>query len=310
MMPVVDLSDVAAIRALNMDTKMPVSASDRLVQTHELHVPRRAVGSGIRVRCYRSAGLTGKLPVVLYFHPGLFFGTLEMDHARCMRFASEAGCVVVSVDYRLAPEHPFPAGIEDGYDCLTWLASQPHVLGVDPARICIAGCSTGATLAAGVTLMARDLNGPALVLQLLVCPTLDDRLDTPSMREFHDPAAMEAGRVGAEHTWNYYLGKERSHVSPYAAPAREANLVGLPPTHVITAEYDSVRDEGIDYAVRLVRAGVPTELHHFPGCFHAFDFVARTAAISRRAMDEQLAMLRRVFGVPRFQLSPGVHESE
>jgi acetyl esterase/lipase len=312
MMPVVDLSDVQKIRALNMSTQMPVSASDRLVSTQEHIVPRNHDASDTRVRVYRPHGSDETLPAIIYCHPGLFFGTLEMDHARCMRFASEVHCVVVAVDYRLAPEHRFPAGLEDCYDTLCWIASNPSSLNIDPARIAVAGCSTGATLAAALALLARERGGPAIAFQLLVCPTLDDRLETPSMQEYKDAGPMEAGKIGSAHTWRYYLGDDRSVVSPLAAPARAASLVGLPPALVITAEYDCVRDEGIDYALRLVRAGVPCELHHFPGCFHAFDFVARTAAVSKRALDEQVAVLRRVFDIrrahPSAQASPAARE--
>lgn len=298
MMPVIDLSDVRAMRALNQETKLPVSPSDGSVQTNELLVPRRDDASAVRVRVYRPHQSTQALPAILYCHPGLIFGTLEMDHARCLRFASEVGCVVVSVDYRLAPEHPFPAGIEDCYASLAWMEAKADDLNIDASRIAVAGCSTGATLAAALALMARDRGGPALVFQILVCPALDDRLRTASMTEFADPAPMEAGRVGAEHLWRYYLGEPRDNVSLYAAPGRAEDLSGLPPTYLITAEFDCLRDEGIDYALRLMRAGVPTELHHFSGCFHAFDLVVRTAAVSQRSVDEQVAVLRRALAAP------------
>jgi acetyl esterase len=298
MMPVVDLSDIQAIRALNQETKMPVSPSYQLVETSERLVPRPDGASAVRVRVYRPHQSTQTLPALLYCHPGLFFGTLEMDHARCMRFASDVGCVVVSVDYRLAPEHPFPAGIEDCYATLAWMEANATNLSIDPSRTAVAGCSTGATLAAALALMARDRGSPALVFQLLVCPALDDRLQTASMAEFADPGPMEAGRIGSEYMWRYYLGESRDSVSPYAAPGRAEDLSSLPPAYLVTAEFDCLRDEGIDYALRLMRAGVPTELHHFSGCFHAFDLVARTAAVSQRAVDEQVAILRRALAAP------------
>lgn len=298
MMPVLDLGDIQAVRALNKETRLPVSPSDLLVRTEEFFVPRLGGATAVRVRAYLPRQQPETLPAILYCHPGLAFGTLEMDHARCMRFASDIGCVVISVEYRLAPENPFPAGVEDCYSSLVWLASNAAELNVDPTRLAVAGCSTGATLAAGLALMARDKGGPALAYQLLVCPALDDRMQTASMAEFAEPAPMEVGRVGAEHLWRYYLGDPRENVSPYAAPSRAEDLSGLPPAYIITAEFDCLRDEGIDYALRLMRAGVPAELHHFSGCFHAFDLVARTAAVSQRAVDEQVAVLRRTLAAP------------
>ncbi len=292
-MPVLDLSDITKLRALNEATQIPVSAADQDVTFVDRTVPGPPGAPDVGVRVYRPthAG-DAPLAAVVYFHPGLFFGTLNMDHARCLRFAAGAGCVVVSVDYRLAPEHRFPAGVEDSYAATRWVATNTAELGLDPDRIAVAGCSTGATLAAAVVLMARDRGGPKLAFQMLLQPALDDRLDTPSMAEFAEPAAMEAGRAGGVHKWRYYLGDAPQTVSPYAAPARADDLTGLPPAYVSTNEYDCLRDEGIEYALRLIRAGVPTELHHFAGTFHAFDLVVRTAAISQRAVEEQVAVLR------------------
>jgi acetyl esterase/lipase len=292
-MPVMDLSDIAGLRALNAATQIPVTSSEDAVAVTERAVPGPPGAPDVRVRVYTPVSASGPLPAILYFHPGLFFGTLNMDHARCLRYAESVPCVVASVDYRLAPEHPFPAGVEDCYAGLAWTAAAAGELGVDRLLLAVAGCSTGGTLAAAVALMARDRGGPALAFQMLLYPALDDRMDTPSMDEFRQPGPMEAGRVGSAHKWRYYLGEDRTDVSPYAAPARAADLRGLPPGYVLTAERDCSRDEGIDYAVRLIRAGVPTELHHYPGTFHAFDLVVRTAAISQRAVDEQVDVLRR-----------------
>ncbi len=292
-MPVLDLSDVARLRSLNEATELPVSRADAAVTFTDRTVPGRHGEPDVTVRVYQPARRDGTvLPAVVYFHPGLFFGTLNMDHARCMRIASGAGCLVVSVDYRLAPEHPFPDGVHDCYAALCWVTDAAGDLGCDPARIAVAGCSTGATLAAATTLLARDQQGPAIAFQMLLQPALDDRLDTPSMREFAEPGRMEAGRAGGVHKWRYYLGESPGEVSPYAAPARAQDLTGLPPTYICTNEYDCLRDEGIEFGLRLIRAGVPVELHHFAGTFHAFDLVVRTAALSQRAVDEQVAVLR------------------
>ncbi|RJL27276.1 alpha/beta hydrolase [Bailinhaonella thermotolerans] len=296
-MPILDVGDIAAIRALNTATPMPVHPADRDVRTSERTVPGPEGAPEVGMRVYRPGEDLVNRPAVVYFHPGLTFGTLEMDHARCMRFASGAGCVVASVDYRLAPEHPYPAGVEDCYAALCWVAANAKELGADPGRIAVAGCSTGATLAAAVALMARDRGGPELAFQLLIQPAVDDRLDTPSMAEFAEPGPCEAGRAGSAHTWRYYLAG--AEAGPYAAPARAGSLRGLPPAYVSTAERDCLRDEGIAYALRLMREGVPVELHHFPGTFHAFDLVVRTAAISQRAVEEQIAVLARALAPRR-----------
>jgi acetyl esterase len=291
-MPVLDLSDISRLRALNEATKLPVATADSGVSFDDRPIPGLHGDPDVTVRVYVPQPVPRPAAAVIYFHPGLFFGTLNMDHARCMRYAAGVGCVVVSVDYRLAPEHRYPAGVNDCYAALCWAAANAASLGIDPDRIAVGGCSTGATLAAAVTLMARDAGGPKIAFQMLLQPALDDRLNTPSMAEFDEPGVMEAGRAGGVHKWRYYLGDSAADVSPYAAPARAESLVGLPAAYVSTNEYDCLRDEGIEYAQRLIGAGVPTELHHYAGTFHAFDLVVRTAAISQRAVEEQVAVLR------------------
>lgn len=296
-MPTLYVGDIPAIRALNTSTPMPVSHADRGVITSERKIPGPTGAPEILVRLYRGVEHGDGLPGIAYFHPGLTFGTLEMDHARCMRFAAGIGCVVVSVDYRLAPENPYPAGVEDCYAALCWLAANAAEIGVDAERLAVVGASTGATLAAAVALMARDRGGPKLAYQMLIQPCVDDRLDTPSMAEFNEPGPCEAGREGTAQTWQYYLAG--TEPTPYAAPARAESLAGLPPSYVSTAERDCLRDEGIAYGLRLLRDGVPTELHHYPGTFHAFDLVVRTAVVSQRAVDEQIAVLTRALARPR-----------
>jgi acetyl esterase/lipase len=233
-------------------------------------------------------------PALVYMHGGGFvLGDAESHRFLPAQIAAEAGAVVVSVDYRLAPEHPFPAAIEDCYAALAWTARHAGDLGVDPARIGIGGVSAGAGLAAGVALLARDRGGPALCLQLLDVPELDDRLDTPSMREFADTPLWS--RPNAALSWRHYLGSEAEggHVSPYAAPARAADLSGLPPAYVAVCQFDPLRDEGLAYAQRLVQHGVPTEVHLFPGTFHGSAGGVPSAGVSRRMRAELLAAIRR-----------------
>jgi acetyl esterase/lipase len=228
---------------------------------------------------------------VLYIHGGGFcVGSIASEHLGAMAAAAAADAVVVSVEYRLAPEHPFPAGLEDCYAALTWLASRADTLGVDPQHIGVMGSSAGGGLAAGLALLARDRGGPGLCFQMLCIPELDDRLDTPSMHAFTDTPMWN--RPSAEVSWRYYLGDAATEVSPYAAPARAEDLSGLPSAYVSTMEFDPLRDEGILYALRLLEHGVSAELHQFPGTFHGSHAIAQ-AEVSQRLVVEMLGSLRR-----------------
>jgi acetyl esterase/lipase len=207
------------------------------------------------------------------------------------------GIVVVAVEYRLAPENPFPCGLEDCYATLQWMAAQADSLAIDTDRVGVYGQSAGGGLAAALALLARDRGGPALCFQFLGIPELDDRLETTSMRQFVDTPMWH--RANAIRSWLFYLGDDatRGEVSPYAAPARATDLRGLPPAYVCTMEFDPLRDEGILYALALLQAGVPVELHQYPGTFHGSAMVP-TAAVSRRGAAEALEVLRRGLGVP------------
>jgi acetyl esterase/lipase len=236
-------------------------------------------------------------PAILYIHGGGFFvGSIDTEHGGSAALARELGVVVASVEYRLAPEHPFPAGLEDCYAALVWLHGAAGKLGLDPARIAINGGSAGGGLSAGLALLARDRGGPAISFQYLGIPELDDRLDTPSMRQFVDTPMWS--RPAAEKSWQWYLGDAygSGDVSPYAAPARATDLSGLPPAYVSVMEFDPLRDEGLDYACRLIQAGVSTELHCFPGTFHGSAIVT-AAAVHRREGVERLAVWKRALGL-------------
>jgi acetyl esterase len=248
-------------------------------------------GNEIPVRIYTPARDGAPVPAVLYIHGGGFVvGDLDTEHANAASTVDALGVVAVSVDYRLAPEHHFPAGLEDCYSVLTWLAAEADSLGVDPRRIAVFGQSAGGGLAAGLALMARDRGGPALCFQLLGIPELDDRLETPSMVAFTDTPMWN--RPSAERSWRYYLGEGTTgETSPYAAPARAEDLAGLPPAYVSTCEYDPLRDEGIIYALRLLQAGVSVELHQFAGTFHGSTILP--AEVSRRQQAEMVDALRR-----------------
>jgi acetyl esterase len=233
---------------------------------------------------------------LVFIHGGGFtLGNLESEHSRAAGIARDSGAVVVSVDYRLAPEHPFPAGIEDCFAALRWMHESSESLGVDGARIGVIGQSAGGGLAAGLALLARDRGGPPLCFQYLGVPEIDDRLATGSMRRFDDTPMWN--RPAAASSWRMYLGSssadDRNEVSVYAAPARATDLRGLPPTYISAMEFDPLRDEGIQYARDLLAAGVSCELHVFPGSFHGSSSVVTTAEVSRRELDEMAAVLRR-----------------
>jgi acetyl esterase len=290
-MPLATVDDVRAARALEAELFVPAAAA---IDTTGLLVYDRTVTGppGVPVRVYRpeADGSAALRPGLLVIHGGGFvLGSLHVVHSDATRLARELGAVVVSVGYRLAPEHRYPAAVEDCYAVLGWLADAADALGVDPGRIGVLGRSAGAGLAAALALLSRDRGGPTLRCQHLCVPALDDRLETPSMRAFTDTPTWD--RASAEASWAHYLGPDRDDVPAYAAPARATDLRGLPPAYVSTMAYDPLRDEGIRYAVALMEAGVSVELHSFPGTFHASGLIA-SAAVSQRAVAEELTTLR------------------
>ncbi|MET8764461.1 alpha/beta hydrolase [Lentzea sp. NPDC004782] len=298
MMPQVTLTDydsLLAARAGQSELREVLATYEPVnpVDIRDTAVPGPSDAPDVPVRIYTPANRQGVVPGLLYIHGGGFvLGDLDMFQAHVLRLVDELGVVIVSVDYRLAPEHPFPAPVEDCYAALQWFAAKAGELGVDPERIGVAGESAGGGLAAGVALLARDRGGPALCFQFLGIPELDDRLDTPSMREYVDTPLWN--RPNAIYSWTAYLGTEPGgdDVSPYAAPARATDLTGLPPAFVTTCQFDPLRDEGIEYARRLAHAGVHAELRHYPGTFHGSSFVT-SAAITRRMFADELEGMRR-----------------
>ncbi|WP_406813155.1 alpha/beta hydrolase [Mycobacterium sp. M23085] len=221
---------------------------------------------GIRVRIYRG-GPADRAPVVVYCHAGGFaLGNLDTDHRQCVELSRRARCTVVSVDYRLAPEHPFPAALEDAGATLQWVAANAARLNVDPDRLAVAGSSAGAALAACLAQRAAGGDLPPVTFQLLHQPVLDDRV-TPSKAQFRTSPAFDG--EAADLMWRHYLGP--AGASESAVPARRAEFTGLPPALITCAEIDPFRDEAIDYALLLLRAGVSAELHVFARTCHGFD---------------------------------------
>jgi len=249
------------------------------------------------IRIYRSSEAKGPLPALLYLHGGGFFsGDQFTDETQCAYYAEHARCAVTSIGYRLAPEEPFPAALNDCYRALEFLWSHSKQLNIDRARIAIGGSSSGANLAAAVALLTRDRSGPALCFQMLLVPVLDDRLETQSAREFTD--VPDFARPEAEVMWRWYLGESAADASPYAAPARASDLSGLPAAYILCAGLDPLRDEGLDYARRLTAAGIAVELHLVPSIPHGFASI-RSAAISQRLLTEQVEVLCGAFGWQR-----------
>ncbi|MEU0671965.1 alpha/beta hydrolase [Streptomyces sp. NPDC006172] len=241
----------------------------------------------------RPTTVTGPRPVVYYIHGG---GMVVGSHRLGMPldWAEELGLVVVSVEYRLAPENPHPAPVEDCYAGLLWTAEHAKEIGGDPDRIILAGGSAGGGLTAAVALLARDRKGPRAIGQVLMCPMLDDRNDTPSAHQMAGLGVWD--RTSNETGWGALLGEARgtADVSPYAAPARADDLSGLPPAFIDVGSAETFRDEDVAYASRIWQAGGSAELHVWPGGFHGFDAMVPQAALSQAARAIRLRWLRRL----------------
>lgn len=255
------------------------------VQIADESVPTR--GGPVGVRIYR--GAPGVTPVVLFCHSGAFvLGNLDTDHRQCVELAGRARCTVVSVDYRLAPEHPFPAGLDDALDVLTWVADNAGPLGVDPARCAVAGSSAGGALAALLAQRSAAGLAPPVVFQLLHQPVLDDRT-TASKEQFSTTPGFD-GPACAQ-MWRHLAGG--APLPPEAVPARAVDLSGLPAAAVTCSELDPLRDEAIAYATRLMTAGIAVELHVVPATCHGFDSLLPDWERSQQVFALQAAALRR-----------------
>jgi acetyl esterase/lipase len=297
LLPKIDVSDIPAARAtleeLNGELAQPDAAG---VEEREVRIPGPDGAPDVLLLLYVPEQRSGTGAVYDVHGGGFILGSAGGNRAHNLLLARELGVVVASVDYRLAPEHPFPAGLEDCYAGLSWLTSHADELGFDPSRIAIHGISAGGGLCAALALLARDRGGPAIAFQYLGVPEVDDRLDTPSMREFVDTPIWN--RPNAVVSWDSYLGAGvpgTAAVSPYAAPARATDLTGLPPAYVSVMQFDPLRDEGLAYALALLAAGDAVELHLFPGTFHGSSLLEE-ARVSRRELDEAVTVLRNFVG--------------
>lgn len=240
---------------------------EEIYRVEDRHIPGPA--RDIAVRIYTSQGRP-PMGVLVYFHGGGWvLGDLDSHDRVCRAMANGAGCVAVSVDYRLAPEHVFPAAPEDCYAATKWVAENAASIGGDPSRIAVGGDSAGGNLATAVAMMARDRGGPALCYQLLLYPVTDSALDTPSHKEFAADGYV-LSRADMEWFWKNYLDSSADKNNPYACPMRAKNLSGLPPAMILTASHDPLRDEGERYAERLITAGVKVTCTRYEGVTHGF----------------------------------------
>ncbi|MFC3068782.1 alpha/beta hydrolase [Phenylobacterium soli] len=255
-------------------------------------VPGPAGAPDVEVLVYRPRGAAGPLPCILHIHGGGYVaGDARGNEATHRSMVADLGCAIVSVNYRLAPETVFPGAVEDCYAALAWIMGEASALGFDPARVGVMGESAGGGLAAALALLARDRGEHALAFQHLIYPMIDDRTCVaaephPYVGEF--VWTPQANRFG----WTSLLGQAPGgpDVSPYAAAARASDLSRLPPTYIATGALDLFVEENLEYARRLIRAGVPTELHVYPGAFHGFQWAAQSDVARQAARDTRAAL--------------------
>ncbi|WP_422771900.1 alpha/beta hydrolase [Plantactinospora sp. WMMC1484] len=293
---------LAQLRATMATMTVPeedLSGGGRLVVERH-RVPGPAGGPDVGLLVCRPRDAPTLSPVIYYVHGGgMVMGSNQgNDLVPLLALAAEIGLALVSVDYRLAPENPHPAPVEDCYAGLAWTADHAAELSVDPNRVVIAGASAGGGLAAATALLARDRSGPRLAGQLLLSPMLDDRNDSYSARQMVGIGVWDRG--SNEFGWEALLGTGRgtADVDPYAAPARAADLDGLPPTFLDVGTMETFRDEIVDYASRIWRAGGNAELHVWPGGFHGFALQATNARLGRQARGRWRDWLVRILDLP------------
>lgn len=266
-------------------------AFEPVAQVRDFVIPGEA--GDLDARIYRAAD-RGVLPAVVYFFGGGWsLGTLDTSDAVCRMIANRARCASIAVSYRLAPEHKFPAAVLDCYEGVSWVFAHADELGIDKERIAVAGDSSGGNLAAAVALLAKERGGPRLIHQLLVYPNTDAAADTESMREITDELFFNIKSV--KWYWGMYLNSAEDANNPLASPLRAADLSGLPPATIITAEFDPLRDESELYAKRLVDHGVPAEIIRYNGMIHGFFTMVGILDTARDAVAAAAARLAAAF---------------
>jgi len=262
-------------------------------QIRDLKIPGPA--GEIPIRVY-TPKVQSPAPALIYFHGGGWvLGDLESHDHVCRALANNASCVVLSVDYRLAPEHKFPAAVHDSFAATQWIADLAGELGEDRSRIAVGGDSAGGNLAAVVSQIARDRGGPSIAYQLLIYPSTDMRMNMPSIEENADGPLL----TKASMHWfvNHYLNSDADRTDSLASPLLASNLRGLPPAFILTAECDPLRDEGEAYGQHLREAGVPVEVQRYEGMPHGFFSFAAALDGGRRAFADATSRLRSAFGL-------------
>jgi acetyl esterase len=293
--PPLEQMEVPAAREMYLAMRPPIAGAE-VARVEDRRIPGGVDGAPIAVRVYTPRGGDGPFPIVAYFHGGGWvIGDLETHDHWCRTLASGAGAVLVAVDYRLAPEVRFPVAVEDCLAATRWVATNAAALGGDPGRLTVAGDSAGGNLAAVVSQLARDRGGPSIAFQLLLCPATDYGFDTASYRDNADGYLLT--KSGMVWFWHHYLSDPAAQGrDPRASPLRARSLAGLPPAHVVTAEYDVLRDEGEAYAARLREAGVPVTARRYDGQIHNFFTMGHVLSQGAAAADELCGVLRRAVG--------------
>ena len=249
----------------------------------------------IPIRLYYPSG-EPPFAVLVYFHGGGWvMGDLDTHHGVCHALAKQSSCLVVSVDYRLAPEHRYPAAVDDAYAATSWVAQNTDAIQADPGHLAVGGDSAGGHLAAVVTLLARDRKGPRIDLQVLIYPITDYKFNTPSYQENKDGYMLTSDLM--KWFWNHFIDNEGQANDPYVSPLQAKNFSDLPQALIITAEYDPLRDEGESYGKRLREAGVKVALLRYPGMIHGFIRMTAELDHAKEAVDEIAGRLREVFSI-------------
>jgi acetyl esterase/lipase len=273
---------------------LPIEWEDRVI-------PGTAGGPELEITIIRPTHLTAPVPGLYNIHGGgMVTGSRDMDNPRLVELVAELGVVAVNVEYRLAPEHPYPAGVDDVYAGLEWTAAHAAELSIDRARIVVMGGSAGGGFSAAVSLMARDRSGPALAGQLLLCPMLDNTNTTVAARQYAQPALAAWPLENNLLAWHMVLGEQlacSADAPAYAAPARAADLAGLAPAFVEVGAAEMFRDEDVEYATRIWATGGEAELHVWAGAFHGFDVFAPDSELARAAKATRTSWLRRVLSL-------------
>jgi acetyl esterase len=282
-------TDPQQLRDLLSAMAVPVESAVAHVADREIPGPEGV----IPIRVYRPAGDAPKPAIVYYHGGGWVIGGLDTHDGTCRAFANALDAVVVSVDYRLAPEHPYPAAVDDAFAALQWVSDQATELSVDAARIAVAGDSAGGNLAAVVSQMARDAGGPSLCFQLLVYPVTDYEFDSRSMNGNAEGYFLT--RDAMRWFYGHYLRDPSQGADPKVSPLRASDLSGLPPAYVITAEFDPLRDQGVAYAAALAAAGTPVAGCTYDGMFHGFLSMVDWIDAGKVAFDDAVAALTVAF---------------